>query len=122
MFKPSLLEEDNMTTEAATATAEVAMAEASKKRKKTFLNRHMDTSRHTALFSSVSKEKASVIYNKDNRDVTELTVPPGLSVIVTTEIYSGLNKLNPVGLKHCSESKEEHLLMAGSDPICTRNE
>jgi hypothetical protein len=44
------------------------------------------------------------------RVVARLRIPAGFSIVVTTEIHSGLISLNPYKLKHYSESSHDQLL------------
>jgi hypothetical protein len=56
---------------------------------------------------TVSKGDAYIYYDLDGIDVARVLVPAGLSIIMTTDIYSGLIIKNPHGLSHRSESEHE---------------
>lgn len=71
-----------------------------------------------ALFLSISKGDSWIYYkenseenSKDGKVVAKLRIPAGLSVIVTTEIHSGLVAFNPQGLVHFSQSVEDRVLL-----------
>ena len=72
---------------------------------KPFLKKHMDTHQLPVLFGSISKGASSVNYTKKDN-----VVPAGLSIIVTTEIHSGLKDFNTEGLMHFSETEEDRIL------------
>jgi hypothetical protein len=67
----------------------------------------MDTHSDSSLFASVSKGDAYIYYDLDGIDVARVLVPAGLSIIMTTDIHSGLIIKNPHGLSHRSESEQE---------------
>ena len=77
---------------------------------KPFLKKHMDTHQLPVLFGSISKGASSVNYTKEDKVVAKLIVPAGLSIIVTTEIHSGLKDFNTEGLMHFSETEEDRAL------------
>ena len=77
---------------------------------KPFLKKHMDTHQLPVLFGSISKGASSVNYTKEGKVVAKLIVPAGLSIIVATEIHSGLKDFNPEGLMHFSETEKDRAL------------
>ena len=75
-----------------------------------FLGDHWDTHALPTTFFSFSANDSYVYYKLQNKIVAKLLIPAGFSIVVTTEIHSGLKTLNPYKLKHCSESSDDRLL------------
>jgi hypothetical protein len=75
-----------------------------------FLKEHWETHALPTTFFSLSSQDSFVYYKKDNEVVAQLLIPAGFSIVVTTEIHSGLKSLNPHKLKHYSESADDRLL------------
>jgi hypothetical protein len=69
----------------------------------------IDVTTQTTFFS-FSAKVSYVYYMINNKVVAKLRIPAGFSIVVTTEIHSGLKTLNPHKLKHCSESSDDRLL------------
>jgi hypothetical protein len=74
-----------------------------------FLGDHWDTHALPTTFFSLSSQDSFVYYKKDKEVVAQLLIPAGFSIVVTTEIHSGLKTLNPHKLKHYSESTDDRL-------------
>jgi hypothetical protein len=51
-----------------------------------------------------------VCYKLQNKIVAKLHIPAGFSIVVTTEMHSGLLSLNPYKVNHCSGSADDRLL------------
>jgi hypothetical protein len=75
-----------------------------------FLGDHWDTHVLSTTFFSFSSTDSFVYYKLQNKVVTKLHIPAGFSIVVTTEIHSGLLSLNPYRVKHYSESADDRLL------------
>jgi hypothetical protein len=74
-----------------------------------FLCDHWDTHALSPTFFSFSLVDSFVYYMLKNKIVAKLRIPAGFSIVVTTEIHSGLLSLNPYTVKHCSESADDRL-------------
>ena len=100
-LKPRGVESNPGTTDVTTWTSEALMS---------FLGDHWDTHALPTTFFSLSSQDSFVYYKKDKEVVAQLLIPARFSIVVTTEIHSGLKSLNPHKLKHCSESSDDRLL------------
>jgi hypothetical protein len=77
-----------------------------------FLGDHWDThALSTTFFSLSSKDSFGVNYTIKGKAVARLCIPAGFSIVVTTQIHSGLLSLNPYRVKHCSEIADDRLLL-----------
>jgi hypothetical protein len=99
-LKPRGVESNPGTTVVTTWTSEALMS---------FLGDHWDTHALPTTFFSLSSQDSFVYYKKDKEVVAQLLIPAGFSIVVTTEIHSGLKTLNPHKLKHYSESTDDRL-------------
>jgi hypothetical protein len=72
-----------------------------------FLGDPWDAHALSATFFSLSLKDSFVNYRIKCKVVARLRIPAGFSIVVTTEIHSGLISLNPHNLKHCSESADD---------------
>ena len=74
------------------------------------------THRHTltpTLFLSISEGDSWVYYKTkgtDGKVVAKLRIPAGFSVVVTSEIHSGLIAFNPEGLEHWFETTHDRVM------------
>lgn len=85
----------------------------SNKKQKLFLKAHTDTHSLPTLFLSISEGESWVYYKtkgKNGKVVAKLRIPAGLSVVVTTEIHSGLIAFNPEGLVHWSDTTHDRVM------------
>jgi hypothetical protein len=103
---PPSLNSTSIISSISTEEAMPDLVDVPRKMMKNFL-KHMDTHSDSSLFASVSKGDAYIYYDLDGIDVARVLVPAGLSIIMTTDIHSGLIIKNPHGLSHRSESEQE---------------